>query len=268
MNFSTAFGFLIAGVIFIGGMITATPNWKIFLDAHAAVIVIGGTIAATMVSFPIKHLIKVMKVIGFRILKQTKSAHIFVISEVVELAQGLNKDPEYLQKNVENIKTPFLKEAVQLQIDGGIEAFKMDIILKKRAEVHFIRYEDEAHIFKTVARFPPAFGLLGAVLGMVALLSGLGSPDSFKQIGPAMAMAMVATLYGIATANFIFVPLGENLSKLSKEDHLMRCIVIDSIKLLREKEHPVVVEEYLKSYLLSSERKILVDKISSGQKAA
>src|SRR5262249_55010306 len=106
--------------------------------------------------------------------------------------------------------------------------------------------------------------LLGAVLGMVALMSGLGSPDSFKTIGPSMAMALVATLYGIGIANFVFVPLGENLAKFTKEDHLMRNIVIDAVKLLRENEHPLAVEEYLKSYLLQSERVLL----NGGKKAA
>ena len=267
MNISTALGFLLAATILIGGMLTATPNWKIFFDLHAAIIVIGGTLAATMVSFPIKQLYKLVKVIGIRILQQQKSVHISVINEVVRLSEGLKDDKEHLQKNVDSIKTPFLKEAIQIEIAGGIDEYKIDIILKKRAEVHFIRYEGEAHVFKTVARFPPAFGLLGAVLGMVALLSGLGSPDSFKQIGPAMAMAMVATLYGVAMANFIFIPLGENLSKLSEEDHLMRCIVIDAIKLLRDREHPIVVEEYLKSYLLSTERKVLLEQMT-GKKAA
>jgi chemotaxis protein MotA len=91
-------------------------------------------------------------------------------------------------------------------------------------------------------------------MGMITLLQGLGSPDSFKQIGPSMGMAMVATMYGIAVANLVLIPLGENLSKLNKKEFLNRNIVIDGIKLLRSEEHPLVVEETLNSYLLPGER--------------
>lgn len=260
MNISVISGIIVGIIVVIGGIFTSTENWKIFLDVHALLVVVGGTLAATLISFPISQLIKVNKILWSKIIGNHTAPHIKVISEIVSLAAGHRESPDFLQSNLNTIANPFLKEAVQLELEGGIPFQKIDAILKKRAEVHFVRYQDEAHIFKTIARFPPAFGLLGAVLGMIALMSGLGSPDSFKTIGPAMAMAMVATMYGIAIANFIFVPLGENLSKLSKEDHLMRNIVLDAIKLLREKEHPLVVEEYLKSYLLSAERDKLTDK--------
>ena len=264
MNFSTALGLLLASAVMAGGVFTSTPNWRIFLDQHEALVVVGGTMAATLVSFPISQLFKITKVFWNRIIGKSGAPHIQVVAEIVELSKGHYADPGFLEKNIAKVKSPFLKEAIQLQLDGGMPDSKIDVILRKRAEVHLVRYEAEAHIFKTMARFPPAFGLLGAVLGMVALMSGLGSPDSFKTIGPSMAMALVATMYGIAMANFLFVPLGENLAKFSKEDHLMRNIVIDSIKLFRDREHPLVVEEYLKSYLLTSERA----ELKTGKKAA
>jgi len=257
MNISSILGLLIASTVFIGGILSSTSNWKIYLNFHAFIIVVGGTIAATLVSFPIKQLVKLWKVFFAKILGKGSAPHLKVIEEVIDLSRGIQSNDNYLAENVDKIKIHFLKEAIQLQVDGGISDAKIDQVLNKRSEVHFIRYEEEAHVFKTVARFPPAFGLLGAVAGMIALMGGLGSPDSFKQIGPAMAVAMVATMYGIAIANFIFVPMGEYLSKLNKEDHLMRNIVIDAVKLLRSREHPVVVEEHLKSYLLSSERSML-----------
>ena len=253
MNISSLLGFLLAGAVFVGGVVSSTNNWMIYLNAHALVIVLGGTLAATLISFPFKQLAVVSKVIVNKVFSKSLPQY-EVIEEVVGLARGLADDPDFLNQSVNSIRNHFLKEAVQLQIDGGISDAKIDAILRKRVEVHFHKYEEEAHLFKTVARFPPAFGLLGAVTGMIALMGGLGSPDSFKMIGPAMAVAMVATLYGIAFSNFILVPMGENLSKWTKQDHLMRNIVLDSLKLLRQREHPLVVEEHLKSYFLSSER--------------
>lgn len=257
MNLAPILGFAIAIGVFIGGLLSSTPNWKIYLNTHAFFIVFGGTLAATFVSFPFGHLYKVARVFVGKALGKNSTPHIKVIEEIVELSQGLQDNQNYLIENVDNIRTHFLKEAVELHNEGGVPLAELDLMLRKRSEVHFARYEEESHVFKTVARFPPAFGLLGAVSGMIALMAGLGSPDSFKQIGPAMAIAMVATLYGIALANFVFVPLGESLTKWNKEDHLMRNIVIDGIKLLRRRQHPLIVEEHLKSYLLSSERQRL-----------
>jgi chemotaxis protein MotA len=257
MNLAPILGFLIAIGVFIGGLLSSTSNWKIYLNTHAFFIVVGGTLAATFVSFSFGHLFKVAKVFVGKVLGRNSMPHIKVIEEIVELSQGLQQNENYLQEYSTSIKNSFLKEAVELHNEGGVHIDELESILVKRSEVHFVRYEEESQVFKTIARFPPAFGLLGAVSGMIALMAGLGSPDSFKQIGPAMAIAMVATLYGIALANFVFVPLGESLAKWNKEDHLMRNIVIDGIKLLNKKQHPLIVEEFLKSYLLSSERKLL-----------
>lgn len=257
MNISSILGFAVAILVFVGGVMSSTSQWKVYFDIHAFFIVFGGTLAATLISFPISHLFKISKIFFRKVFGQNQAPHLRVIEEIVQISQGIQSNDGFLSQNQESVKNHFLKEAIQLQIEGGIPDWKIDEILKKRAEVYYVRYEEEAHMFKTVARFPPAFGLLGAVVGMIALMTGLGSPDSFKTIGPAMAISMVATLYGVALSNFFFIPLGENLSKLNKEDHLMRNIVLDGLKLLREKQHPLVVEEHLKSYLLVTERKKL-----------
>jgi chemotaxis protein MotA len=133
----------------------------------------------------------------------------------------------------------------------------------KRAHTHYTRYEADSHMFATLAKFPPAFGLLGAVIGMVTLMQGLGGADAIKTVGPAMAVALVATMYGIAIANFIFIPLGENLAKYNKADNIIRKMVMDGVKLIRAKQHPLVVEENIKSYLIASERAAISTKQAS-----
>jgi chemotaxis protein MotA len=96
--------------------------------------------------------------------------------------------------------------------------------------------------------------LLGAVVGMVGLMESLGGADAIKNVGPKMAVALVATLYGIAVANFIFIPIGENLSKFNRQDKITRQMIIDGMRMIRAKKHPLLVEENIKSYLLPSER--------------
>lgn len=254
MNYTSIFGLLAAILVLGYGVGSATDNYKIFLDAHAIAIVIGGTFAATLICFPFSTIKNLFTVFFKKIVGKFSGTHAQVIQEIVNLSQGYRDDTNYLKNNLNTIKFPFLKEAIELMTEGGIPDQKIDMILKERAGTHFKRYEEEANIFKVMGKFPPAFGLLGTTLGMIALLQTIGSPDSFKLIGPAMAIGLVATLYGIAIANLIFIPMGENLIKLNKEDQVSRKMVILGVKLIREKEHPLVVEEFLKSFILPSER--------------
>ena len=234
---------------------SSTSSSKVFFNIHALVIVLGGTFAAALISFPLSHLWETVKVLFKKVFAQTGVTSQDLIKEFVRLSEGYRSDSLFIAQNVDHLDYPFLNEALTLFVEGGIPFEEMELILNKRAEVIFLEHEEEAYTFKSMARFPPAFGLLGAVMGMISLMQGLGSPDSFKQIGPAMAMAMVATLYGIALANFVLIPVSENLSKLNKKDLLNRNIVIDGIKLIYLKKHPIIVEESLKCYLRPRDRK-------------
>lgn len=254
MNFSSVIGLLAAIAVLGFGALTATANWKIFFDLHAILIVIGGTAAATLICFPLSTVKTLFTVFIKKILGKFSGAHGVLIQEIVGISKGYREDSNYVVNNIQKIKNPFLKEALELFIEGGIPDKKMDAILKQRALTHFKKYEKEANIFKVIGKFPPAFGLLGTTLGMISLLQTIGSPDSFKLIGPAMAIGLVATLYGIALANLLLIPMGENLAELNKEDQVSREMVIVGVRLVRAKEHPLVVEEFLKSYLLPKER--------------
>ncbi|MCH2535323.1 MAG: MotA/TolQ/ExbB proton channel family protein [Bdellovibrionales bacterium] len=254
MNKSSMLGIVAAVVVFLASILTATDQWAIFLDPHGILIVIGGTLAASMICFPVKTVIGMVKVVFYRILGKNKMAVKNTIEEIVELSKGQRTNPKHLVENVDNIENPFLKEAIQLMNMGGLSPQQMDRILNKRAFVISKRHSKEAGIFKTMGKFPPAFGLMGTTLGMVALLQKLGSPESYKALGPAMAIGLIATLYGIAVTNLILIPMGENLTKANEEDDLVRQVILDGVKLLREGAHPLIVEEDLKSYLLPKER--------------
>lgn len=254
MNKSSLMGIIAAVAVFVISLWTATDDRAIFLDPHGILIVLGGTLAASMICFPIGTIFGMVKVVFNRILGKNQMAISQVIGEIVELSKGQRANPKHFTQVVDQIKNPFLKEAISLMNLGGLSGTQLDTILKKRAMVISKRHLKEASIFKTMGKFPPAFGLMGTTLGMVALLQKLGSPESYKALGPAMAIGLIATLYGIAVTNLILVPMGENLSKANEEDDLVRQIVLDGVRLLREQTHPLIVEEFLRSYLLPKER--------------
>lgn len=253
MNFSSLTGLFLALAIIILSIVTATNNYMVFLDYHAFLIVIGGTVSAALLSFSGSKIMALMKVFLRRVLGKNEEIQV-AITEIVGLAKGYRDNDKYLKDNVAKIKTDFLKEAIQLMVDGGLDPAELDSILKKRAKTMHHRHEEDAEIFKALSKFPPAFGLLGAVIGMIAMMQNMGGADAFAKVGPSLAVALVATLYGIALANFFFLPLGENLTKLNRMDDKLRQMVIDGVKLIRAKKHPLVVEEAIKSHLLPSER--------------
>lgn len=261
MNYSSIAGITLAITVLIATMATSVKDMSVFLDYHAAMIVLGGTLAASLTSFSAGKMFSMLKVILSRVIRGTAPLYQSVIAEIVDLSRGYREDPNYLEAKLPEIKTHFLKEAVELMVQGGLSASDIDTILLKRAQTHYKRYEEDSNVFNTLAKFPPAFGLLGAVVGMIALMQSLGGADAIKGVGPAMAVALVATMYGIAFANFILIPLGENLAKHNRTDKTIRAMVIDGIKLIRLKKHPLLVEENIKSYLLPSERDLL-DKVA------
>lgn len=254
MNFSTIFGVFAALAVMFFSITSSTKSAHVFLDPHGILIVIGGTAAAGLMCFPLRSYLRVGGVIMSKFLGAYTTRHDIVISEIVDLARGARENPEYLKTKAKSLTTPFLADAVQLITIGGIPEEALDEILIKRAATHTKRYDYDVGVFKTLAKFPPAFGLLGTTLGMIALLQQLGGKDAQKLLGPAMAIGLVATFYGLTLANLVFIPISENLAVINREDETLRTIVIDGLRLVRKREHPKIVEEHLKSYLLPHER--------------
>ncbi len=253
MNLSAPFGFLIGlGVVYFS-VTAGMKNTAIFLDLHAATIVLGGTLAAAMVCIPFSQLFNMIRVFFKTISGAQKQETITCINEIVEISRQMNEGGN-LKDLAATTSTPFLKESLELLAQGGLSYDELEEVLEMRVEQQNERYKREGSTFKIIGKFPPAFGLIGATLGMIALLQGLGEPDAFNRLGPAMSVALVATFFGLILANVFIIPIGEHLMHASEEDLTMRRVVLDGVKLIRDNKHPLLVEEYLKSYLTPKER--------------
>ncbi len=256
MNVSTLVAFLIALAVFVISLMTTTDSFGVFFSGHAALIVIGGTLAASFICFSFGKVFGLTKVFVRRMLGKSKRDYGLLIKEVSNLSSANRKGRQALESTINGISDPFLRDAARILfwLDAEVPHDKLRRLLETRAETHFERYLDEASIFNVMAKFPPAFGLMGTTLGMIALLKSLGSADSKNQIGPSMAIALVATLYGIVISNFIFIPIAENLKIQTKEDLVARRMVVEGVMLIAAGMPTKFVEEQLQSFLLPSER--------------
>lgn len=248
MNFSAPIGFLVGLSVIYFGVTSGLSNTSVFLDAHAAAIVIGGTLAAAMICLPIPALINLFWVFLRTITGRQKQEILITINEVVEIASAVNAGQK-IEDVVGNIKNPFFKESLELLTSGGLDNDELEEVLAMRVEQQNEMYKKEGATYKIIGKFPPAFGLVGATLGMIGLLQGLGAPDAFQKLGPSMSVALVATFYGLILANVFIIPVGENLAHAAEDDLTIRKIIAHGVMLIRDKKHPLKVAEYLKSYL-------------------
>lgn len=254
MNFSSIIGIVGALCVLLGGVSSSTSGLDVLFNKHGLLIVVGGTLAASLICFPLPDFWKLIKAFFQKVILGKVSKPAFVINEIVQLADGYRKNPGHLKASLPGIKTPFLADAIEMLVKGGLNSEQVRNIMEVRALTHYKRYEEESSIFKTIARFPPAFGLMGTTLGMIGLMQSIGGENVFEKIGPTMGIALVATLYGVALSNLILIPLGENISRLNKKEDIVRMIIVEGVELINKKDHPLFVEEKLKSYLLPSER--------------
>jgi len=176
------------------------------------------------------------------------------IAQILELNKKATGGLTALNEVIPTIKHEFLKEAITLLANGVLTEREIRTTLEQRLKTIENRYMHEANMFRTIGRFPPAFGLLATTLGMIAVLQKIGQADSQKLIGPAMSIGLIGTLYGIAMANLIFIPIAETLSERTREEVALRKIIVEGACLIKQQTNPVSIRENLNSFLLPRER--------------
>ncbi len=255
MNIFSVVSFIFILVVVAGGIVTTiTPKeYHMFADLPAIFLVIGGTLGAAAITVQINRLGLLLKAFFIRLLTGKRIYYKNIIKEMMELAEEYRGGTS-ISTLKEKTKDAFIKEGFQMMEDNIIKGEELFDLLEERVENMFHHYSEEANRFKNLGKYPPAFGLMGTVLGMVALLSNLGGADAMKMIGPAMGTCLVATFFGIVTANVFILPIGDSLADNAKEINLKNKIIIEGLRLISEKTNPVIVAERLNSFLLPSER--------------
>ncbi len=254
MNKAGLIGLITALGIITFAILDTAKNPAIFMDVHGIVLVLGGTITVALLSFNFKKLFSAAKIIVRKTLGREKDDYQGLVGLMVTLSETYRANPKNLKASVPDSAHPFLKDAVTLVSDYGFSAEELDEILSNSLKGKIKRDEEENRVWHTVARFPPAFGLLGATLGMIALLQTLGEPGAQDRIGPAMATALVATFYGLIFANLIFLPIAEKLAAVAMADKNVRLLIKSGIVMMVEGRHPTFIAEFLQSYLSPSQR--------------
>ncbi|MEK9656776.1 MAG: MotA/TolQ/ExbB proton channel family protein [bacterium] len=216
----------------------------LFYQVDSLYIVLGGTFAATLATFPFKRIllmpVLLCRVFSLQRINPSKDIELLVALAKKSKEQGRRS----LVEELKGIKSLFLKTNLQLMIDhNSVEE------LQKLMEqnITFISKKDQLdiHLFNTLGKYAPAFGLLGTVIGLVKLLSNLNDPSA---VGPGMSMALITTFYGIVLSNMVFLPIAGRLQLFSYEKALYEELLMVGILAISRGENSFMVEEKLQLF--------------------
>lgn len=250
MDLATIIGTLLAFGLVLFSMATGPGGVAIFIHVPSLVIVVGGTIAVTMVNFPmdeVKSIVKVMLVTAFN-KAPTPSEEIERIVEYANLArkEGLLA----LETKLQEVDDSFFAKGIQLVIDGfGAETVRD--IMELEADWQRQRHGTGKKIMDQMGAFAPAFGMIGTLVGLVQMLQNLSDPS---MIGIGMATALLTTLYGAMMSNMVFLPFSGKLEILAGKEGLLRDLMIEGIVAIQSGEKPALIKEKLKGFLAPSIR--------------
>lgn len=249
MDIATIVG-LMSGVALMLWAIMGKSDLGTFLDSGSAAIVLGGAFSAALVSFPIKNLLGVAKVVKNCFFSKSRNV-VELITEMVKYAEVARRDGILALENVTgDISDPFLISGIQMAVDGT-DPDLIETVMESDLEAVEARHAEGKALFDNIGRFAPAFGMVGTLIGLVIMLKNMNDPAS---IGPAMAVALLTTLYGALIANLVALPLAEKLGKRSREEMLLKMIVIKGVMAIQSGDNPRIVEQKLKTFLPNRHR--------------
>ncbi|MBD3336460.1 MAG: hypothetical protein GF355_13185 [Candidatus Eisenbacteria bacterium] len=242
MDIATVVG-IILGVILIGAAIAIGPSPVAFINVPSMLIVIGGTLAATLIRFPLPTVLATASVARNAFLHKSHTPD-GLIKTIVSLAEKARRESFLALEDVQ-VDDPFLARGIQFCVDGTEPDVVASLMTTEMNQV-VERHRRGQKIFKGLGAAAPAFGMIGTLIGLVQMLVQMDDPS---KIGPAMAVAILTTFYGAFMANLFFLPMADKLSARSEEELLNRQIIIDGIQAILAGHHPRVIEAGLLGYM-------------------
>jgi chemotaxis protein MotA len=248
MDLATIIGLVLALGAVLGGALLEGLHMGALIQPTAALIVLGGTFGATFVSFPLPTVLKAFKDVG-RCFFPPKDDPEVVIKNIINYAAKARRNGLIsLEQEAQTVKDSFTKKGISLVVDG-IDPQK----LRETMEIELGSFEEHSkgsvEVFEAAGGFAPTIGIIGAVLGLIHVMSNLSDPS---KLGGGIAVAFVATIYGLMTANCFCLPFGSKLKHRLKEELLQKEMLIEGLIAIQNGENPHFIEQKLRAYLYDS----------------
>ncbi|MBR8462940.1 motility protein A [Campylobacter sp. faydin G-24] len=250
MDLGTVVGWILAMVLLVGAMAIGVGVGP-YIDIPSVMIVFGGTIGVMMVGFKMETLKNIFKFYGIAV-KPTTINLPETIKKIVEYSTKARRDGILaLENDVNNEPNVFLKKGLSMAVDGN-EPDAIRALLETDLEQSRSRHTGNIKIFDQVGGFAGAMGMIGTLIGLVAMLLNMADPSA---IGPSMAVALLTTLYGSMIGNIIGAPVANILSIRDSDEALEKQVILEGIMAIQAGDNPRTLEAKLLSFLPPKDRK-------------
>ena len=248
MDITTAIG-LVAGVTVVATLMLLGGDLGMFLSDHAIIIIFGGSFSATLIRFPLSSILHGLPLGARYAFTLNRKTARDLVDELANIAEVSRKQGPVGLEKVE-IDDPFLAKGIRYVADGYDLNFIRDNLERDRD--NFLMHLDEGQkIYRAIGDCAPAFGMVGTLVGMVQMFANMTDPS---KLGPFMATALLATLYGALVANIFCLPIADKLHVKLVDEETNRTLIIDGIMMIRDSKSPALVREMLLAYLPEKHR--------------
>ena len=255
MDIATIIG-IVSGVILVLLSILTAGSLNAFISVSSAMVVLGGTAAATLINYPLADVLSVIGVVKKAFLHKAPDPR-DTIKQIVHFAEVARREGIlFLERELENVEDPFLKQGIQLAADGT-EPEMMRMILETEIAYLQERHDLGQSILSSMGSYAPAFGMIGTLIGLVIMLANMSDPS---MIGPGMAVALITTFYGAVLANLIFLPLAGKLKTRSRQEVMLKELMLEGVLAIQSGDNPRIVEQKLISFVPPKMRADVVKK--------
>ena len=244
MDLTTVVGMLISWILVIGGMASG-GSLGAYIDIPSLLITIGGTIGAVIVSFPGDKLKAAGGVVKSAFVSREPNL-LGMVQTIVSFAEKARREGLLaLESDVSELDNEFMKKSIQLVVDGT-DPELVKAILDTEIGVREDRHLSNKAVFDTMAELAPAYGMIGTLIGLIAMLGNL---QDVSALGPGMAVALITTMYGSMVANMFAGPISKKLAARSAQQIAAMELMVEGILAIQAGENPRIVEEKLKVFL-------------------
>nr|WP_239032798.1 MULTISPECIES: flagellar motor protein PomA [Vibrio] len=224
-----------------------------FVDVTSILIVVGGSTFVVLMKFTMGQFFGATKIAGKAFMFKSDEPE-DLIAKIVEMADAARKGGFLALEEME-INNSFMQKGIDLLVDGH-DADVVRAALQKDIALTDERHSQGTGVFRAFGDVAPAMGMIGTLVGLVAMLSNMDDP---KAIGPAMAVALLTTLYGAILSNMVFFPIADKLSLRRDQETLNRRLIMDGVLAIQDGQNPRVIDSYLKNYLNEGKRVLEID---------
>jgi len=258
MDIATIIGIVLGSGLVLAAILMKSPLVA-FIDPASAAVVLGGTAAAALISFPLGQVIKILGVVRKAFFTRPINS-VDYVTTLVKLAEVARRDGILSLESqlAEGDYDPFLTQGLRMAIDGQDPAI-IEVALEQEVETIIERHGAGRALFDNIGKYAPAFGMIGTLIGLVIMLQNMSDADS---LGPAMAVALLTTFYGSLVANLFALPIADKLAVRSNQEVAVKLLVIRGVMSIQAGDNPRIVQQKLLAFLDGKQRRRLED---SGQ---